>query len=195
MAFYTMDEDFETIEAVRNGDIEKFAILVEKYSSRVFRIVRRFAKSEADASDLAQEIWIKAFQKLGEFRGAAPFEHWVMRIATRACYDYLRSEKRRVEQAFSELSKDERDWLATYIQQPSEKEHDIAAARTVIKKLLDGLPPADRLLITLLEIEGKSIKEIAGLTGWSLALVKVRAFRARARMRQLLSKLVLEKYL
>jgi len=67
-----MDEDFEIIEAVRNGDIEKFAILVEKYSSRVFRIVRRFAKSEADAFDLAQEIWIKAFQKLGEFRGAAP---------------------------------------------------------------------------------------------------------------------------
>lgn len=189
------DADRDIVAAVLGGEIDRFEELVVKYSPRVFRLVRRFARDEADAADLAQQAWIKAFQKLGSYRHTAPFEHWLMRITTRVCYDYLRNRQKSREHSFTELSGDSADWLASYVVEPDHSPERIEAARTLVHRLLEQLPPDARLVLTLLEIEGKSVKEISALTGWSVTLVKVRAFRARAKMRQLLRRLVIEKYL
>jgi RNA polymerase sigma-70 factor, ECF subfamily len=185
----------ELIAAVLRGDAASFEPLVRKYSPRVFATARRYARRESEVEDIAQEVWLKAFQKLRGFRGEAPFEHWLMRLALRTCYDFLRSHQRNRETAFSELGEPETDWLERFIHHPEGVSENADAARQLVDRLLSQLSPAARLIITLLEIEERSVKEISKLTGWSIPLVKVRAFRARAEMRKLVAKIAKEKYL
>src|SRR6476660_1421926 len=185
----------ELIAAVLKGDAASFEPLVEKYSPRVFATARRYARRDSEVEDIVQEIWLKAFQKLGSFRGDAPFEHWLMRLAVRTCYDFLRSHQRNREAAFSDLTEPETDWLDRFVAAPDSVDENTDAAKQLVARLLEQLSPSARLVITLLEIEDRSVKEIAELTGWSVPLVKVRAFRARAEMRKLLAKIVKEKYL
>lgn len=185
----------ELIAAVLRGDAQSFEPLVAKYSPRVFATARRYARRESEVEDIAQEVWVKAFQKLASFRGEAPFEHWLMRLTVRTCYDFLRSHQRKRELTFSDLSDPEGDWLERFAGQTDQRTEDADAARQLVERILSQLSPAARLIITLLEIEEKSVKHIAALTGWSVPLVKVRAFRARAEMKKVLAKLTKEKYL
>ena len=187
--------DAELISAVLKGDAASFEPLVEKYSPRIFATARRYARREDEVQDVVQEIWLKAFQKLGSFRGEAPFEHWLMRLAVRTCYDFLRQHQRNREAMFSDLSEPESDWLERFVTLPESASEEADAARQLVQRILEQLSPPARLIITLLEIEDRSVKEIAELTGWSVPLVKVRAFRARAEMRKILAKLAKEKYL
>ncbi len=191
-----MDQsEAELIAAVLRGDSASFEPLVEKYSPRVFATARRYARRESEVEDIVQEVWLKAFQKLSSFRGEAPFEHWLMRLAVRTCYDFLRGHQRNRETSFSELTEPENDWLERFVQQPETAAENAEAARMLVERLLEQLSPPARLIITLLEIEDRSVKEISKLTGWSVPLVKVRAFRARAEMRKALSKIAKQKYL
>jgi RNA polymerase sigma-70 factor, ECF subfamily len=185
----------DLIAAVLKGDAASFEPLVQKHSPRVFATARRYARRESEVEDIVQEIWLKAFQKLKSFRGEAPFEHWLMRLAVRTCYDFLRGHQRNRETTFSELSEPETDWLDRFVNQPEAVSEDSEAARMLIQRVLEQLSPAARMVITLLEIEDRPVKEIARLTGWSVPLVKVRAFRARAEMRKILAKISREKYL
>jgi RNA polymerase sigma-70 factor (ECF subfamily) len=185
----------DLIAAVLKGDAASFEPLVEKYSPRIFAMARRYARRESEVEDIVQEVFIKAFQKLAGFRSEAPFEHWLMRLAVRTCYDFLRAHQRSRETVFTELSKPETDWLDQYVVEPGAADENAEAARQLIQRLLSRLSPSARLVITLLEIEERTVKEIADLTGWSVPLVKVRAFRARAEMRKILEKITKEKYL
>ena len=118
-----------------------------------------------------------------------------MRVTVRTCYDFLRAHRRNRETAFSELTEPEEDWLERFAQQPDNASADAAAARQLVERVLGQLSPPARLIITLLEIEDRSVKEIAEITGWSVSLVKVRAFRARAEMKKCLARIAKEKYL
>jgi RNA polymerase sigma-70 factor (ECF subfamily) len=187
--------EVELIAAVLKGDAASFEPLVQKYSPRVFATARRYARRESEVEDIVQEVWLKAFQKLNSFRGEAPFEHWLMRLAVHTCYDFLRGHQRNRETSFSELTEPEDDWLDRFIQQPDLANENAEAARMLVERMLAQLSPSARLIITLLEIEDRSVKEISELTGWKAPLVKVRAFRARAEMRRILAKIAKEKYL
>ena len=187
--------DAELIAAVLDGDTASFEPLIRKYQPRVFATARRYARRESEVEDIVQEVFIKAFQKLKGFRGEAPFEHWLMRLAVRTCYDFLRGHQRHRETAFSELTGPEADWLERFVVQPEAAGESADAARQLVDKILSRLPPAARMVITLLEIEGRPVKEIAAMTGWSVPLVKVRAFRARGEMRKILKNICKEKYL
>lgn len=185
----------ELIAAVLKGDSASFEPLVQKYSPRVFATARRYARRESEVEDIAQEVWLKAFEKLSSFRGEAPFEHWLMRLTVRTCYDFLRSHQRNREAVFSDLSEPESDWLDRFLAAPETASETAQAAKQLVERVLARLSPQARLVITLLEIEDRSVKEIAALTGWSVPLVKVRAFRARAEMRKIVAKMAKEKYL
>ena len=102
--------DRELIVEVLKGSAESFEPLVKKYSPRLFASARRYARREDEVEDIVQEVWVKAFQKLGTYRGEAPFEHWLMRLAVRTCYDFLRQHQRNREASFTELSQPESDW-------------------------------------------------------------------------------------
>jgi RNA polymerase sigma-70 factor (ECF subfamily) len=185
----------ELIAAVLKGDAASFEPLVAKYSPRVFATARRYARRESEIEDICQEVWLKAFDKLKSFRGEAPFEHWLMRLAVRTCYDFLRGHQRNRESSFSEISEPEEDWLERFVAEPGAAAEDADAARLLVNRVLEKLSPSARLVIQLLEIEDRSVKEIAKLTGWSVPLVKVRAFRARGEMRKIVARMAQEKYL
>ena len=187
--------DPELIAAVLNGDVASFEPLVKKYQPRVFATARRYARRESEVEDIVQEVFLKAFQKLRSFRGDAPFEHWLLRLAVRICYDFLRAHQRNRELSLSDISDEEGDWLERFAANPSDAAENAAAARELVQRVLAQLSPAARLVLTLLEIEDRSLKEIAAMTGWSVAVVKIRAFRARAEMRKSLEKIAREKYL
>jgi RNA polymerase sigma-70 factor (ECF subfamily) len=185
----------ELIAAVLKGDAASFEPLIAKFSPRVFATARRYARRDSEVEDIVQEVWLKAFQKLASFRGEAPFEHWLMRLTVRTCYDFLRGHQRNRETSFSELTEPETNWLDRFVSDPESAPEDADAARQLIERVLERLSPAARLVITLLEIEDRSVKEIAQITGWSVPLVKVRAFRARAEMRKILTRIAKDKYL
>jgi RNA polymerase sigma-70 factor (ECF subfamily) len=187
--------DADLIAAVLKGESACFEPLVVRYSPRIFATARRYARRDSEVEDIVQEVWSKAYQKLSSFRGDAPFEHWLMRLAVRTCYDFLRGHQRNRETTFTELSEPEADWLDKYVKDSGSASETADAARELVGKILAQMSPASRLIITLLEIEERSVKEIAQLTGWSVALVKVRAFRARAEMKKHLAKITKEKYL
>jgi len=185
----------EIIAAVLQGDTARFELLVRSHSPRVFATARRYARRESEVEDIVQEVWSKAFQKLGSFRGDAPFEHWLMRLAVRTSYDFLRAHQRNREATFTDLAQPEQDWLEKFVTAPDQAGDESNAARDLIGRVLEMLSPPARLVITLLEIEDRSVKEIAELTGWSVTLVKVRAFRARAEMKKCLQRICRDKYL
>jgi len=185
----------ELIAAALQGDAASFEPLVEKYSPRVFATARRYARRDSEVEDIVQEVWLKAFQKLASFRGEAPFEHWLMRLAVRTCYDFLRGHQRNRVSSFSEISAPEEDWLERFVADPGSAAEDAEAAKQLIERVLEKLSPEARLVIQLLEIEDRSVREIAEITGWSVPLVKVRAFRARGEMRKILARLNQGKYL
>jgi RNA polymerase sigma-70 factor (ECF subfamily) len=187
--------DAELIAAVLQGDAASFEPLVVKYSPRVFATARRYARRESEVEDIVQEVWLKAFSKLASFRGDAPFEHWLSRLAVRTCYDFLRGHQRNRESSFTDLTEPESNWLERFVAAPESASEGADAAKQLVARLLEQMSPAGRLIITLLEIEDRSVKEIAELTGWSVPLVKVRAFRARAEMKKLLARLARDKYL
>jgi len=186
--------DAELIAAVLQGDTASFEPLVRKYQPRVFATARRYARKESEVEDIVQEVFIKAFQKLSTYRSEAPFEHWLMRLTVRTCYDFLRGHQRNKETPFTDISQQDADWLDRFVAEPGKDEQAAQAARQLVEALLAQLSPAARLVLTLLEIEERSVKEIAQLTGWSVSLVKVRAFRARAEMRKCLERMAREKY-
>ena len=103
--------DKELISAVLEGDASSFEPLVTRYQPRVFATARRYARREDEVADIVQEIFIKAYQKLSTYRAEAPFEHWLMRMAVRTCYDFLRKHQRNREYNVTEISDEENDWL------------------------------------------------------------------------------------
>lgn len=186
--------DAQLIAAVLKGKTATFEILVTRYQPKIFGTVRRYARRDSEVEDIVQEIFLKAFQKLASFRGEAPFEHWLMRLAVRTCYDFLRQHQRNREYNVTDMGDQETDWLERAAS-PHVDIDGVAGAKALVEAILRQLSPAARMVITLLEIEERSVKEISKLTGWSETLVKVRAFRARAEMKKTLARMPARKYL
>ena len=191
--FVPEPNDKDLIAEVPEGSAESFEPLVVKYQSRIFALARRYARREDEVEDIVQTVFLKAYSKLSSYRGDAPFEHWLMRTATYTCYDFLRKHQRNREWNASDLSEEENDWFEN-IGEESTAETNREAASTLVHKLLEGLKPEDRHIITLLELEHQTVKEIAELTGLSESNVKVKAHRAREKMRSALARIAPEKY-
>ncbi len=187
--------DDQLIKAVLRGETECFEALITKYQPRVFAMARRYARRESEVEDIVQEVFLKAFQKLSTFRGDAPFEHWLMRLGTRTCYDFLRKHQKNREMPLTDVTEEEESWLERYAASPDSGTENVDAARALIQRLMSNLKPEAQMIITLMEIEEKSVKEVAELTGWSESKVKVRAFRARNEMRKILERIAKDKFL
>jgi len=174
--------DDRLIEDIIAGNDAAFVQLVRRYKHKVIALSARFARDADDLDDICQDVFIKVYEHLGKFRHDAPFEHWLARITIRTCYDALR--RRQKENRNVPL-----DDLHYQIADDTGGT-DLAAeqARDLLEKGLARLRPDERLVITLLELEEKPIREIAALTGWSEANVKVRGFRARQRLKRILER-------
>ena len=135
-------------------------------------------------------IFIKLFQKLSQFSGKVPLEHWVSRIAVNTCLNQIAAEKVRPELRLADLSEEEQAVVQNLAASSEELGPDRRfASRQLVEHLLDLLKPAERLVIDLLYLQQRSVEEIRQLTGWSASLIKVRAFRARRKMKDQLDKI------
>ena len=135
-------------------------------------------------------IFIKVFQNLAQFSGKVPLEHWVSRVAINTCLNQIAAEKARPELRQADLSEEEQAVVANLAASSDELAPDKQiAARQLVEHLLDFLQPVERLIIDLLYLQERSVAEIQKITGWSAARVKVRAFRARQKMKNQLAKI------
>ena len=169
--------------------------LVEHLYPLVIRIVRSHRPVRTAEEDLAQEVFGRLFSRLPQYqeRPGIPFEHWAARLTIRTCLDALRAERRRPEVRWSDLPEEQAAILEFLVTDTSATpESSPHSARELVERLLGGLPADDRLVISLLDLEQKSVREISVLTGWSGTLVKVRAFRARRKLRRLAKSLKIQ---
>ncbi len=174
--------DERLITAILGGDDSAFSHLVTRHKHRIFGLVSRFARDNHELEDICQDVFIKAYENLEKFRNEAPFEHWVTKIAVRACHDMLRSRRHeKNSQLLDDLKFELRDTAELARRQARE-------ARELLSWALRFLKPDESMVIVLMELEEMTVRETAELTGWSEANVKVRAFRARQALKSILEK-------
>ena len=176
------------IALIRTGDPPAAEALLAHLHPLVRRLVRNHLPRREGEEDLMQDVFIKIFQRLEtyEHRAGVPFEHWVSRLTVRTCLDALRAERSRPEWRMADLSEGETEWMDFLMSRQAEApSHHSSDAKSIVTRLLAQLSPPDRLVLTLLDLEQRSTIEISQITGWTRAMVKMRAMRARLKLRQI----------
>jgi RNA polymerase sigma-70 factor (ECF subfamily) len=159
----------------------------------VFSVASRFFRQRSLVEEAAQEVFLKAFTQLGSFEGRGSIEGWLTRIATNTCLNMVRGAKRRPEFTVSDLTEDEHSWLERHPAGDGSDQRSVESslvATDLADRLLAVLPPEDQQALLMIDGEDASIKEVAEATGWSESKVKVRAFRARRKLREAMEKLL-----
>ena len=191
-----MADDFDAaalVAAARQHDESAAREIVRQLYPLVVRLVRSHRPRRTAEEDLCQMIFAKVFQKLSQFSGKVPLEHWVSRIAVNTCINQIQAERARPEFREADLSDEEVAVINNLAATSEELGPDRSfAARDLVERLLAALKPAERLVIDLLYLQQRSVAEIQALTGWGASLVKVRAFRARQKMKQQLDQFTAE---
>jgi RNA polymerase sigma-70 factor (ECF subfamily) len=183
------DADALVQGALRHDD-EASRELVRRLYPLVAKMVRSHRPRRTSEEDLCQMIFIKVFQKLSQFSGKVPLEHWVSRIAVNTCLSQIEAEKVRPELRHADLSEEEQAVVENLATSSDELAPDRQlASRQLVEHLLQLLKPVERLVIDLLYLQGRSVEEIHKITGMGVAAIKVRAFRARQKMKTQLTKI------
>ena len=180
------------VAAAANGDEDAFAQLYERHRRQVARIAGRFFAQREQIEEIIQDSFTKAYFALNSYHGthAASFKAWLTQIAVNCCYDQLRRMKRRPEQGLTEAEEAETREFAAQFRSLSADVETALISRDLAVKLLARLHPDDRLVLTLLDVEGFSVAEIAEMTNWTISKVKVRAHRARGQLRRVLGRYI-----
>jgi RNA polymerase sigma-70 factor (ECF subfamily) len=183
-----VSDDLEIIRRVLQGEIDRFAELITRYQQHVAKIANRHVPSDRVA-EVAHDVFVRAYSSLSSFSGQTPFEHWLSGIAVRTCYDFWRA-RRREELPVSALATEHQVWMDHVLAAESDEQFREQARRQEASELLqwalNHLSAENRLVLTLVHLDGYSVREAAGLLGWTVVNVKVRAHRARQMLRALL---------
>ena len=183
--------DIDLARQAQDGDESAFAEIVRRYGPRVFSVASRFFRQRSLVEEAAQEVFLKAFTQLGSFEGRGSLEGWLTRIATNTCLNMIRGSKRRPELTVSDLSQEEDEWIEQQLADTEQRsvENNLVAA-DLADRVLSVLSPEDQQALLMIDGEQASIKEVAEVTGWSESKVKVRAFRARKKVREAMERLL-----
>lgn len=168
---------------IKDADEDAARALIEGLYPTVIRIVHNHLPRGAQAEDLAQEVFLQFFKTINRYDKTRPLENWIGRITVNVCLNALRSRKRRPEWRWADLSESEQALVESLMNEPTQALSNDSDAIVLLNRLLEHLSPEDRIIVKLLHIEEKSIAEISAITGWNGTLIKVRAFRARRRLR------------
>ena len=178
------------LREVRQGDEDAARSLMDRLYPLVLKLVRAYLPRRTSEEDLVQTVFMKVFANLKQYSGQVPIEHWVSRVAVNTCLNEIKAEKIRPEWRWADLSEEEQFVMETLSAVHEDRpEHSPEAAAELLKRLMSGLNPQDRLIIKLLHLEERSVAEISELTGWNVAVIKVRAFRARKKLQSILGEL------
>ena len=188
-----MDEPLDVDGCLRrwkDGDEAAAEEIIQHLYPVISKIVRTHLPRRDVEKDLIQEILMKTFTKLHQFKGDAPLSHWVSRLALTTCLDRLRAQKIRPEVRHSDLTPEESDVFdAAWLTGSSPDAGNAIAARDLVDRILSSLSPEDRSLVLMVDLEGRSLQEISDTTGWTVSKIKMRLFRIRPQLRQLIQRL------
>jgi len=188
-----MDEPLDVDDCLRRwkeGSEAAAEEIIEHLYPVISKIVRTHLPRRDDERDLIQEILMKTFSKLHQYKGDAPLSHWVSRLALTTCLDRLRAQKIRPEVRHADLTPDEVDaFNAAWLTGSSPDSSKAIAARDVVDRILSHLSPEDRSLVLMVDLEGRSLQEISETTGWTVSKIKMRLFRIRPQLRQMIQRL------
>lgn len=186
-----MAADRDIVQNVLDGEIDKFEILIKKYRDKIFGIVGKRIPGQ-DHNEIAQEIFLKCFRSLDKFDLARPFENWLTGIAMRTCFDYWRQQGRR-QKIFSAKEEKHEEWFEHAGNAKSLADFEARVKHEETLEILDlvlmQLKPEDRILVDMIYFQGLSLQESADIMQWKLSKVKVRAMRAREKMREHIKRL------
>lgn len=186
-------KDSEIVRRILQGEVNAFELLLRRYKDHALKMIQKRIPAQ-EVEDVAQEVFVRAYRSLPGFDPDSHFRKWLSAITIRTCYDYWRKAYAIRESPVSTLSENHREWLEEVIASRQLGSADDSARRKEAKEVLtwalDRLPPEDRMVLELVHLEGLTGKEAADLLGWSLANVKVRAFRSRKKLQRLLSGLL-----
>jgi len=169
--------DRADVAASLDGDAGAFRRIVQRHQPQIARRMRRLARDPNSVEEIVQDVFVEAYFSLSGYSGKAPFEHWLNRIATRVGYAFLKRRQKQMK-----LTGNSIDLQNSIAAEPANADE---AAET-LHHVLDRLSPRDRMVITLLHLENRTVAGTAEFIGWSQTMVKVQAFRARAKLRKLL---------
>src|SRR5947207_131987 len=177
------------LAGVRARDEDAARALMDRLYPLVLKIARAHRPRRTAEEDLVQTVFMKVFVNIDSYSGKAPVEHWVSRIAVNTCFNELKAERIRPEWRWADLSEEEQHLIDSLGSTEGEAGGGSFLARDLVEKLLVALNPNDRLVIQLLHLEERSVAEIRQLTGWTVPVIKVRAFRARRKLQKYLEQL------
>lgn len=181
--------DFELIERINNGDCDLFAELISRYQACVLTVIKRHVPHQL-VEDTAQDTFLRIYKSISNYRPTGNFKAWVSSITVRMCYDAMRRYYRSREKTVTAMSDNQQQWLDQFAADEAGEQYERLARQKEAKEILDQalsrLSPAERIVLELVHLEGYSGKEAAGLLDWSVANVKIRAYRARKKMRKYL---------
>ena len=188
-----MDETLDVDDCLRRwkeGSEAAAEEVIQHLYPVISKIVRTHLPRRDDERDLIQEILMKTFAKLHQYKGDAPLSHWVSRLALTTCLDRLRAQKIRPEVRHADLTPDEVDaFNAAWLTGSSPDSSRAIAARDLVDRILSNLSPEDRSLVLMVDLEGRSLQEISETTGWTVSKIKMRLFRIRPQLRQMIQRL------
>jgi len=184
----TKVDDLYYIEAVRKGNVQAFSFLVEKYQKLVYTLALKLLKKPEEAEEMAQDTFIKAYQKLDSYEGKSKFSTWLYSITYNACISELR--KRRIEFKSlddRQISDQDEQKMHDYYRETKKEDQE-----KYLNLALEKLPEDDQVLVTLYYYENQSMDEISVITGLTVSNVKIKIHRARKRMYSLLYEMLKE---
>ncbi len=190
------NDKIELVRKTLSGDKSAFDRLVKSVSPLVFSIIYRFFHEKQQAEDIAQEVFIRAYRSLHTYAQEKPFTNWLRTITVRMCYRELKKEKNNPERTETSLTSDSFSIIDSFCFNPEPLNRMDQEKKLILKelteKILVKLSPKERMIIVLIEVEGKSIKEVSSLMGISAVNVKVSNYRARKNARKILNSLIVK---
>ena len=188
----TVPREAEIINRVLSGNINEFELLVESHKAKVFSIVRKRVPVD-DAEEVAQKVFIAAFKALGSFSQNKPFENWLSGIAVRSCCNYWRECGSSRKMMAASPDDEHIEWLEKVCSSDSIEKFAALSRRREAKELVEWclrqMPPEDCALLEMIYFEDWLLKDAAAALGWGIAKTKIRAMRAKAKMKQIIAKL------
>ena len=181
----TGPSDSEIISLVLKGDHNAYALLVERYKSYVFTLTLRFTKNREDAEEVSQDIFVKAYRSLADFKGTAKFSTWLYTIVNTTCITFLRKKRLDIkslddERMFEVADSQDSGFRANQVEQKSRQ--------NMVNQAIAMLNPDDAEIITLFYKNEQSLEEISQILGVEVNTAKVRLHRARARLKDKMEK-------
>jgi len=181
-------DDLYHIEAIKNGNVQAFSFLVDKYQKMVYLLALKLLKKPEEAEEMAQDTFIKAFQKLDSYEGKSKFSTWLYSITYNGCISELR--KRRIEFKSlddRQISEQDEQKMHDYYRETKKEDQE-----KYLNLALEQLPEDDQVLVTLYYYESQSMDEISEITGLTVSNIKVKIHRARKKMYELLHEMLKE---